>query len=200
MTNPSEKHIRVIYPHLSTIRELIVLSIADYNRECNDIRHKTSRRSRASLIHDNMVHRAKQLFDNIDGVTPDVIRGLFVLFFGSDVCLRFKKLDKKKLSCNILTQQTLSYMNQMEIPDIPQTAKMIAGYQFDDLETDFSVYITYPNGSSSMPWSLLLEESTDNVMEMQSPDTEVTSKKGVALKFINGQKEKKEAKDEKGKS
>lgn len=199
MTSPPKEHLERIYPHLPTVKKLVDLAVADYNRECNDIRHKTSRRSRASIIHDNLVYRAKELFDGSDGISYKVIRGMFVLFFGGYVCLRFKKLKKNKLSCNILTQQTLSYMNQMEIPDIPQTTKMIAGYQFNDLETDFSVYITYPHGSSSIPWSLLLETSTVNVEDLRVPDKKTPSRTGIVLKFT-GEEKKKEDKNEAGKS
>lgn len=200
MIQPSEKHLKVIHPHLSIIRKLFDLALTDYNIECSNIRHKTSRRSRASIIHDNVVHRAKELFDDVSGVTFKVIRGLFVVFFGGDVCLRFKKLDKKRISRNILTQQTVSYMSQMEIPDIPQTAKMVAGYQFNDLETDFAVYITYPNGSSSVPWSLLLEAPTDNVVEMPALNKESTVKKGVTAKFINKEMKDRKGENEAGKS
>jgi hypothetical protein len=201
MTNPPEEHLKRIYSHLPTVRNLFDLAISDYNRECGNIRYKISRRSRASLIHDNIVHRAKELFNDTDEVSFKVIRGLFVLFFGGYVCLRFKKLDKRKRSSNIQTQQTLSFMNQMEIPDIPQTTKMVAGYQFNDLETDFAVYITYPNGSSSVPWNMLLESPPDNVIEMQTPHKGEISGKGVTLKFINEQrKKKKEENNETGKS
>lgn len=105
-------------------------------------------------------------------------KGLFLLIFNERVCIRFKKLDGKMMSRNIPTQRTLFYLHQLELPEIPEITKMIAGYKLDRLQTEIEgVHITYPRGTKSIPWHL--ELGVDNVYDIPKHDTNEKERKDV---------------------
>lgn len=168
---PKEEILSIIAPYLEKIHECIVLAWKDYNKECESIRHKISPRTRAGIVHDNMKYHAKRIFDGVRNVSYIERRGLFLLIFHSRVCIRFKKLDGRMMSSSIPTQQTLFYLNQLEIPEIPEIEeKMIAGYKLDRLQSDIEgIHVTYPRGTRNIPWHL--ELGVDNVEAMPQQDT-----------------------------
>jgi hypothetical protein len=176
MNQPNEEIISIITPHLEKIRECIVSAWNDYDVECHSIRYKTTPRSRAAIVHDNMKYRIKTSFEGIKGIRYLESRGLFLLIFNDRVCIRFKKLNAKMLSRNIPTQQTLLYINQLELPEIPGITKMIAGYRLDKLQAGIDgIFVTYPRGTRDIPWHL--ELGVDNVEKIPSRDTGATERK-----------------------
>lgn len=174
MNPPSEEILAIITPHLEQIRQCIMLAWKDYNTECEGIRHKTTPTTRAAVVRDNMVHHAKRLFADVEGVTYLQHGQLFLLIIDNRVCIKFKKLDRKRMPRYIPTQQALLYMSQMEIPEIPPVSKWVAGYRLDRLQTDIEeILITYPVGARSIPWHLELTPVTE---KMATPSKEEIQK------------------------
>lgn len=168
MVQPQDDVVAILSPHLEIIRQCISSAWEDYMRECNSIRHKTTPRSRASIVHDNMVFNAKALFDDVTGVRYLDNKGLFLLIFDERIRLRFKKLDEDKMPHNIPTQQTMSFLEQMDLPGIPQATNIIAGYELNSLQTEIStICLTCPNGSSNA-WCIELMPTSADVIELSS--------------------------------
>jgi hypothetical protein len=76
--------------------------------------------------------------------------------------IRFKKLDKRGVSRNILTDAQRSWFEgQAKLPEmLPAATKLIAGYVLDELTANLSrVLVTLPDGPSAVMWKLDLPEA-----------------------------------------
>jgi hypothetical protein len=155
-------------PYEADLVEVISAAWEDYQAH-EPLKHRHSARSRASIVHDNMVHHVKRVFEDVPEVTFVERRGLFMLNFEDIFVLRFKKLDDRMLSSNIPTQQALGYVCQLALPGMPAATKLQAGYQLDRSQTAIrAMLLTCPAGSS-LYW--FLELTPQEPQELPVPDS-----------------------------
>lgn len=159
-------------------------------------RARHSQLSRAALVNDEMVRHAEEAFEGRADVTCRRIKRMFVVYFGSSVVVRFKKLDESFGVSNIPTKQSLSFINQQfELPGTPRLTTLHAGYRLNKLETDLQgCYIVCPRGYGH-EWILDLDDLEDNnvVLFPQKPPPPPA---GFKLRLVP-QQDSKEAGDEK---
>jgi hypothetical protein len=173
MIPPNETILALITPYLEQIRQCIGLAWQDYNAECEGIRHKTTATTRAAIVRDNMVYHVKRLFSDIQGVDCFQRGQLFLLIIGNQVCIKFKKLGGNMKPRYIPTQQALSYMEQVEIPGIPQASRWVAGYRLDELQTGIkNILLIYPMGAKSIPWYLELTPTINTIFTPSKEESE----------------------------
>jgi hypothetical protein len=135
-------------------------------------RTKLCARSRASIVHDFVVHAIRSSFDTINDVELVEINKLFMMVVGCDLALRFKKLDEGMRASNIPTQQSLDFSNQDDLPGIESITHLDAGYRLNALQTIIEgVYICCPNGSAVL-WYFEIEPEegeANNVVSLPRP-------------------------------
>lgn len=199
--------------------------MTDYSSNYTETRHIHSRRTRANLLRDHVVDHARVIFDNrqAEGIyvieTPN---GLFCVKFdgkalGIEGCIivRFKKLDKRKQTRNILTKQAINFSEQKVIVLVVQPrllglvwhhdepekthAHLNAGYIPNDLWTDFEgLFVTFPNGRYSIEWfvNMVDEETGERTGVIELPlQTEIESE-APRVKAPGTQEKKKAGTDE----
>ena len=117
-------------------------------------RMMASPRSRASSIHDYIKAMAIERFQPLPNIELFEVRGLFLIKFGEEVLLRFKKVNEKYLSQNIPTAQTWRFMQQgVQEPlfGVPYATTVIAGYRTDKAHAEIQwTGITCPNGKQNL--------------------------------------------------
>ena len=80
--------------------------------------HVLDTRARAAIVHCHIVDRAMELFREVPGVVPGRKQGVFRLFVGAGIALRFKKAKKDGTTSNISTRQQRLIDLQMTIPGV----------------------------------------------------------------------------------
>ncbi|MBV9495537.1 MAG: hypothetical protein JOZ54_14910, partial [Acidobacteria bacterium] len=98
---------RHIQPHLQLLSDCIHDGFDEYFTLPNAQRIKLHARSQASDVRDFIVDAVKHRFDGVEGVQFVERRGMFLLVVDGVASIRFKKLDRKKRSRNVETQQSL---------------------------------------------------------------------------------------------
>lgn len=127
-----------------------------------DLRTRHTARSRASLIHDEIVLEAEVLFDNVVGVRFERRGHAFFVYIGQRLVIRFKKFGPSLSVSGIPTQQHLSLINQQfTLPDFGEMMTIHAGYKLNTLETALEgTYVVCPRGYGKH-WFLNLKDIED---------------------------------------
>ena len=166
-------------PYLGKLSECIDLGWNDFERECSHIRHKTSPRSRACIVHDNIVNRARKLFEEEENIILYDRNGTLMLQIEEDFLLRFKKLDEDKISKGINTQERIDFLDQ-ELPELPGICRgtnVIAGYELNRLQTDIKeITVTCPSGKQNS-WIIELQRYGAEIISMTTGSRENISPK-----------------------
>jgi hypothetical protein len=194
MTSKSSAE-QILGPYLKRFRDCIVLAFQRYKSDyqANALVHTA--RSRASVIHDHMVAFAREFFGADEEIRIFDRRGLSLINVKNSLLLRFKKLDAKKHSRNIPTQQSFLFRAQLELPGIPaELTHLEAGYVLNELQTGLDgVYITCPNGNR-LEWFIdLTSLARANVVSIPRS---AAPQAGAARKRIRPKTERKDKKDE----
>lgn len=154
-------------PYLAKISECIDLGWKDFEKECAHIRHKTSPRSQACIVHDNIVNRAKIVFAKDENVFLYERNGTLMVQIEDAFLLRFKKLDEDKLSRGINTQERLGFLAQEELPGIQRGTNIIAGYELNALQTGIKeISIACPNGRENS-WAFDLKRHGAEIVSIE---------------------------------
>jgi hypothetical protein len=132
--------VEILRPHYDRLWRIAVLPFYEYQEKYpNTSIH--SLRTRANIIHDLMVHRARLEFT--DKVNDTRIIDLphpnsrTLLEINQRILLRFKKLDESKQSRNYPTRFIHDYELDNELPGIPPRAhRMTLGYILNLFETE----------------------------------------------------------------
>jgi hypothetical protein len=152
-------------PYQDDIRDCIVSAWKYYHDHFREIKHILSSRSMASIIFDFITHNVRQKFDGKRNVSISTKRGLFLVNFGNQVVLRFKKLRNNKASC-IHTQQTLNFFCQLEIEDIPNPQRLVVGYQLNKIRTEIkAISVIYPQNPKQNYWTFDLQPVISSMTE-----------------------------------
>jgi hypothetical protein len=162
---------QILGSHLKRIRDCIVRAFQKYVSDYRSVALVHTSRSRASVIHDHMIANARESFAGDDGIRIFSKSGLSLINVKDSLLLRFKKMDKKKHTHNIPTQQSFLFRAQLELPGIPaELTHLEAGYVLNDLQTGLDgVYITCPNGKR-LEWFIdLTSLAGANVTQLPKP-------------------------------
>jgi len=116
-------------------------------------RMKLSSRSRASVVNDLIVDRARMAFDGHLRAECLDINKMFVVAFQGGIAVRFKKLDEGFVASGIPTGQAMEFVRQGALPGIGDGIHLHAGYRLDEFETELEgIYLTCPRGRSANYW------------------------------------------------
>lgn len=206
----------ILKPHLPAFESCFHDGMTDYSSKYDDTRPVHSRRTSSNILRDHIVDYARQVFGGreAEGIrTIDLSNGFFGIEIdgkgvGIDGCIlvRFKKLDKRKLTRNVPTQQAVDFSEQKSLfalqvqPTLAgvgwERSNLNAGYVINDLRTDYEgLFVTFPNGKYKIDWFIDMATGAggerNNLIEMlppQPPTEEIT--KRVRPKGSKEQKEK----------
>lgn len=143
-------------------------ALNDYTTLYAALRHKHSKRTQASIIHDLMVARFTEEFGEAErGVASDVAvhsKGNLRLIIAADgkYKIKMKKLDGNLAAKNIPTQAAIRFVQQLSFAQVPAPTNLFIGYQVaNDAELAASkVWITCPAGND-IGWEWELTHSSD---------------------------------------
>lgn len=154
------------------------------------LRARHSALSRAALVHDEMVLQAEKEFEGRANAATQRVQRMFVLSFGSNIVIRFKKFDEKFRVSNIPTQQSESFINQQfELPGVDRATKLHAGYRLNSLETALEgVYLVCPQGNGH-EWILDLDDLQGAGNIVPFPQQPLAPQSGFKLKLVPKDKE-----------
>jgi hypothetical protein len=142
----------------------------DYLGYPDHLRLQHTPRSRASLVHDHIVMRVRNAFDDFDDVRLHDINKLFVLVLPGEVVIRFKKLNDNLRSSGIPTQQRLEFAAQGDLPGIESVTHLEAGYTLNEFETAIDgVHVVCPYNDSVLWAHEIFVEDDDQAKVVALP-------------------------------
>jgi hypothetical protein len=172
----------ILEPYLGRLAQCIDLGWNDFVNECSHIRYKMSPRSRACIVHDNIVHHAKQIFEDDKNILIYDRNGTLTLQIEEIFLLRFKKLDEEKFSSGIATQVRMDFLGQGELPGIQRGTNIIAGYELNRLQTSIKEKaIACPNGDQNT-WILELPKTNAEIIPIHAFSEDNTTSTVVRIK------------------
>jgi len=183
----------VLSPLFDQLWDCVTSAIADYHKLPADERLRHTRRTRSSLINDYMVDNAKKAFaSRHPAITFPTIRGRTFMMIGNEFRVAFKKLDSRKCTRNIPTQQALAFVNQLQVPGLSMT-NVVVGYQWNLLQTAAKgVFIACPVGQRN-EWDIEIKAPIvkpvariPDYLERSEPEVKVKPKLGAGEGIAQG--------------
>ena len=105
------------------------------------------RRSKASIINDVIVTKARELLDNPPDSRAELLLGQVRVTLEDALEIKFKKLDSTFRPSNSFTQLALNFLFQVrQLTLFPSRTNLIVGYRWNLLETDVRVFVVCPAG------------------------------------------------------
>ena len=115
-------------------------------------------RTRACLMHDFMVKRAIEAFDEIPDVRIIHQDETAKFLFKQELLIRLKKGSANYLGSNIKTQAVLNFINpQMIIPGLPDIQKVDVVYILNDIETKIDCVAVTARNNGTRLWTYYIE-------------------------------------------
>lgn len=107
-------------------------------------------RTRANIVYDHIVENAKKEFEDENGVSHFIARGIFLLKVEDKLIIRFKMLDNAKRPKNVKTRHNQEFFQQLDLPNIPAATRLVVGYELNKYETSIkSISVICPNGENN---------------------------------------------------
>jgi hypothetical protein len=164
--------------HVAPIHRAISGALNEFLEKHSPLRHSYSLRSEASIIHDLMVIHLRKEFEDVPGVGLHLKQHLFLLGINGKYVIRTKKLSKRLLTRNHVTQQVLDFLHQaqLEIPGIETPTNLNIGYQPNGAELGTAkIWMTCPNGGK-VAWAWPLSDASEDYgpSQAQVPLTVIT--------------------------
>ena len=124
-------------------------------------------RSRANLVWDLMVQRARAMFDGNNSIRIFDHNQTCFFVIGGSVLLRFKKADQQGFSRNYPTQTALSfYDREVDMFDAPLRVEVV--YVLDRLASTISSIQIVARNKTGILWAYEIGDNTmDNVVSLQ---------------------------------
>ncbi|HMR29753.1 MAG TPA: hypothetical protein PKA13_02560 [Geminicoccaceae bacterium] len=175
----------VLNPYLEDIDACLRGGVGTYKSyDARNIAEHTERATRA-CIHDHQIVLARRLLVGRPGVAALNVRGLVVLDFHGQVCLRFKKVNGAGRGRNLQTMQQRLFDRQIEMPGLPKAAtRVVAGYVTDAAGLDVrQVLISCPLGREIL-WCVQVgldrDKRWEDITPVRIPGTERFTRYGQA--------------------
>lgn len=166
----------LLAPFLSDLREAVEQGWKAW--ATNPARTSASKRTRASLIHDEITNQLERTFDNHDRVRVKRRDNSLYMSIDGLVIIRVKMLHRRGLGTSgILTNARTNFLAQLgDLAGTPVT-NLVLGYRLDELELGIQqIYLTCPLGRSNL-WVIELAETpaaTVSLFDAEQPTDEGT--------------------------
>ena len=171
MTYTQLQVVRMMTAFFPRLRRCIEGGWEEYRMYEPELRRRHSRRTRAAIVHDHIVGCIQRVFADVPGVIihPYTSRRPFMIEFLGCLTVRFKKLDGKHRSSNIMTGLQRRLLSQLELPRMGNTMHIVAGYELDKLQQQVdNVFLVCPspNTRNSPLWEIPLNNPLHNAEVM----------------------------------
>lgn len=144
----------ILDPILSLIEQCFSHAWEQWDTFYQPVHHVLDARARASIVYCHVVDHAMVVFKDVPNVTPGKRRGLFRLYVGNEIALRFKKAKRDGTTSNIGTRQQRLIDLQIKIPGILPGTMLNAVYQLDDLQRDIERMMVTHQLDGKVQWSV----------------------------------------------
>lgn len=159
---------------LPLIGDAVRAALREYATDYKTLRHRHSRRTRASIIADLMQEQVAQRFENVPKVR--VLRKATAINLGlyGKYVIRMKKLNSAKQVASTGTFAATRFAQQKQLTfgaPFPQAAtNLYAGYVLNELQvTESLVYVVCPAGGRDQHWDLLIPERPAEIVPIRAP-------------------------------
>lgn len=186
MSLPLDEVRLILGSFLEPIRLCIVGAVSDYQEYPTEKRAVHCDRTRANIVRDHAVQRARDLFASEPRVRFVDEGELTLLSVDSKLRIRFKKLDPRLRTRNHETAQSRMFAEQemvgeqTTLPGLPDPTNINAGYIINAVGTGAqSTWLVCPDGTRSPYWQYeLIAEAVSGVIpeitpEVSQPPTEI---------------------------
>lgn len=178
----------LLQPYLPMVVKCIETPIREWKALCEReplFALSLDSRARANVINSHVVKAVEKKFSKVKGVHLTRDHGFLVLIIKDKIVVRFKKLDAKLRSSNIMTNQQQKLYYQRDIPGLPPGATVvIAGYRLDATGMLLSdVHVVCPIGRRNK-WAIPVLEGAEQTIRLPAasapPRRVVVSPRGGA--------------------
>ena len=152
--------LKTLQPHQETLKKCLFDGWQAYHTHYQHRHHVLDARARAAIVYCEIIYRAKELFTNPELVKIVKRRWMYVLYFGHEIALRFKKLRNGKPS-NVKTGQQVLFNLQRPIPSILPSTYLTAGYELDPLQQAIAQSLVIARLDGHQVWSIDLNLGED---------------------------------------
>lgn len=179
---------KLLAPYLSTLEECFAKAWEEWTTFYAPQHHILDPRARAAIVYCHLRYLAAQAFASAPNAVCGVRKGIFFLFIGDKIKLRFKKANQKGVTSNISTRQQMRLELQMEIPGMEQGTMLNACYQLDALQAGIEKQMITLQYKRRVKWDAMGSLASDGglVMTPQPPSPgappSATLKDGLAPK------------------
>lgn len=167
----SEEAERRLKTHYRRFDKCIRGAWTAFLRDYGHKRHILCSRSIATILFDEITHRAQSEFAGIGGIVPKTQNNSFLLYFGKDIAVRFKKFGKDGRCRNIPTRQQNLFAQQRDLPGMEKGTMLQAGYVLDDLRQNLLRTMIVCQYAKRVVWTINLSEPAANQAVAIAPPT-----------------------------
>jgi hypothetical protein len=161
----------LLKPYVELLNRCIQHGWDAYQNDYATKHHLLSARSRATIVFDEIIARAEQEFNGIDGVKFVRKSNSFMLYIGDKATVRFKKIRKSGRCSNIDTRQQVLFKAQAQfrLPGMLEGTLLHAGYLLNDIERDIRRKMVVCQLNNRVLWQFELrsEAAAQPVITMQ---------------------------------
>lgn len=183
----------LLKPHYERFHSCVRPAWDDYiSKYPPEVRMIHTPRTKANILRDHMVERARQAFENVPNVRLLTQRGYFLVHVEGKALLRFKKLGKNRRSRNYPTKQAIAFMDNLPLDGIPESTRLDVGYQLNDPQTTIAAVLIscarWQGTEYVINLEVELQSSIPQVHEItpsQHAETQVHPKVGELKKMKN---------------
>lgn len=117
-------------------------------------------RTRANIVNDLAVAKAKELFRDEPAAQTCEALGFFKLYIGERIVIRLKRLDQGHLACNIQTDQQKRYYRHDHIVHIKDgCTRLTIGYTLNPTHLEIDrIVASLQNGLENLAYSFFLDD------------------------------------------
>ncbi|MFO0851367.1 MAG: hypothetical protein U0871_22840 [Gemmataceae bacterium] len=152
----------------------------------DEIRSQLAPTTRANVVHDLAVGRAKGVFGQRDGFRVCEELGFFKLYVGNSIVVRLKRLgDDDHLARNIQTDQQKQWYLHRPIPGVPDgCTRLTVGYSLDRAQVGLrDVVVSLQDGPNQLVYSFSINAEPQTTLIPIAPippDTKPTVQPKIA--------------------
>jgi hypothetical protein len=129
-----EQALALLQPYLKILNQCIDDGWSAWKTHYSHRSHILDGRPRAAIVYAEIVNRALEVFQGLEGVKIVRHPGSLMIYIGDDITIRFKKIRKDGRCSNIKTVTQIRFLAQLQLPGMVDGTLVHAGYQLDDLQ------------------------------------------------------------------
>ncbi len=129
-----EQALAHLQPYLELLNQCIDDGWSAWKTHYAHRSHILDGRPRAAIVYAEIVNRALEVFQGLEGVRVVRRPGSLMIYIGEDVTIRFKKMRRDGRCSNIKTVTQIRFLAQLQLPGMVDGTLVHAGYQLDNLQ------------------------------------------------------------------